>query len=135
MAEWAVTLHDCLPAFITWEHYLRNMERLRQNRTISTTRGSARQGIALLSGLVFCGRCGRRMNVLYSNTSRPRYQCLQHVQPGEPRTCPGMSAAILDAVVGEQVLRALTPAGIELSLTAAGNIETKRARLDSNWRA
>jgi DNA invertase Pin-like site-specific DNA recombinase len=135
MAEWAVTLHDCLPAFITWEQYLRNTERLRQNRTTATTRGTARQGIALLSGLVFCGRCGRRMNVLYSNTSRPRYECVQHVQPGEPRTCPGMSAAILDAAVGEQVLRALTPAGIELSLTAAGDIERERARLDAHWRA
>ena len=68
MAEWAVTLHDRLPAYITWEQYLRNTERLRQNRTTATTRGTARQGIALLSGLVFCGRCGRRKGVLYSAT-------------------------------------------------------------------
>ena len=67
MAEWAVTLHDRLPAYITWEQYLRNTERLRQNRTTATTRGTARQGIALLSGLVFCGRCGRRKGVLYSD--------------------------------------------------------------------
>ena len=26
MAEWAVTLHDRLPAYITWEQYLRNTE-------------------------------------------------------------------------------------------------------------
>lgn len=47
----------------------------------------------------------------------------------------GLSAAILDAAVGEQVLRALPPAGIELSLTAAGDIERERARLDAHWRA
>jgi len=41
---------------------------------------------------------------------------------------------VLDAAVGEQVLRALTPAGIELSLTAAGDIERERARLDAHWR-
>jgi hypothetical protein len=40
----------------------------------------------------------------------------------------------LDAAVAEQVLRALTPAGIELSLTAAGDIERERARLDAHWR-
>jgi DNA invertase Pin-like site-specific DNA recombinase len=135
MAEWAVILHDRLPAYITWEQFLRNTERLRQNRTTATTRGNARQGIALLSGLVFCGRCGRRMNVSYGHTSRPRYECVEHVQPGDPRTCPGMSAAVLDAAVGEQVLRALTPAGIDLSLTAAGDIERERARLDTHWRA
>jgi hypothetical protein len=135
MAEWAVTLHDCLPAYITWEQYLRNTERLRQNRTTATTRGTARQGVALLSGLVFCGRCGRRKAVLYSTTSRSRYECVTHLQPGEARTCPGISAAILDAAVSEQVLRALTPAGIELSLTAAADIEQERARLDAYWRA
>ena len=67
MAEWAVTLHDRLPTYITWEKYLCNTERLRQNRTTATTRGTARQGIALLSGLVFCGRCGRRKGVLYND--------------------------------------------------------------------
>jgi hypothetical protein len=41
---------------------------------------------------------------------------------------------VLDAAVGEQVLRALTPAAIELSLTAAGDIERERARLDQHWR-
>jgi DNA invertase Pin-like site-specific DNA recombinase len=135
MAEWAVTLHDILPAYITWEQYVRNRDRLRQNRTTATNRGTARRGIALLSGLVYCGRCGRRMGVLYSDALRPRYECVTHLQPGEPRTCPGISAAVLDAAVGEHVLRALTPAGIELSLTAAGGIERERARIDAHWRA
>src|SRR5260370_41877646 len=40
MAEWAVTLHDHLPAYIPWEHYVRNRERLRQNRTSSASRTS-----------------------------------------------------------------------------------------------
>lgn len=135
MAEWAVILHDRVPAYISWEQYLRNTKRLSQNRTTATTRGTARQGIALLSGLVYCGRCGRRRGVLYSTTSRPRYECVTHLQPGEPRTCPGICAAVLDAAVSEQVLRALTPAAIELSLTAAGDIEQERARLDAHWRA
>jgi DNA invertase Pin-like site-specific DNA recombinase len=135
MAEWKVTLHDRLPAYITWEQYVRNAARLRQNRTTATTRGTARQGIALLTGLVFCGRCGRRKGVLYSTTSRPRYECVTHLQPGEARTCPGINAEVLDACVGEQVLRVLTPAGIELSLTAAGDIERERGRLDEHWRA
>jgi Recombinase zinc beta ribbon domain len=112
-----------------------NAARLRQNRTTATTRGTARQGIALLTGLVFCGRCGRRKGVLYNSTSRPRYECVTHLQPGEARTCPGINAEALDACVGEQVLRVLTPAGIELSLTAAGDIERERGRLDEHWRA
>ncbi len=135
MAEWAVTLPDRLPAYITWERFLRNTEQLRQNRTTATTKGHARQGIALLAGLVYCGHCGHRKGLLYGATSRPRYDCVTRRQPGEPRTCPGISAAALDAAVSEQVLRALTPAGIELSVAAAGDIERERARLDAHWKA
>jgi DNA invertase Pin-like site-specific DNA recombinase len=39
MAEWAVTLHDRLPAYITSRQYLRNTERIRQNRTTASTPG------------------------------------------------------------------------------------------------
>jgi hypothetical protein len=110
-------------------------KRSHQNRTTATTRGTARQGIALLSGLVYRGRCGPRKGVFYSHMKRPRYERTTHLQPGEARTCPAISAAVLDAAVGEQVLRALTPAGIELSLTANRDIERERARLDAHWPA
>ncbi len=58
-----------------------------------------------------------------------------HHQPGESWACRGITAAALDAAVADQVLQALTPAGIELSLTAAGDIERERARLDAHWQA
>jgi DNA invertase Pin-like site-specific DNA recombinase len=135
MAEWAVTLHDRLPAYITWGQYLHNTERIRQNRTTASTPGHVRRGGALLCGIVFCGRCGRRMGVVYSSKSRPRYHCGAHHQPGESWACRGITAAALDAAVADQVLQALTPAGIELSLTAAGDIERERARLDAHWKA
>jgi DNA invertase Pin-like site-specific DNA recombinase len=134
-SEWSVTLHDKLPAYITWDQYLQNCERLRQNCPNRETRGHARQGIALLTGLVFCGRCGRRMNPLYSSSAHPRYECVGHLQRGESRTCPGMSAAVLDRAVAEQVLDVLTPAGIDLSVMAAEDIERERERLDAHWRA
>jgi DNA invertase Pin-like site-specific DNA recombinase len=133
--EWAVTIPDCLPAYITWDQFQRNAERLRQNRCTATTRGHSRRGAALLSGLVVCGRCGGRMNVLCGTATRPRYECVAHLQVGDPAVCPGVNAAVLDDVVAEQVLRALTPAGIELSLAAAGDIERGRGRLDAHWRS
>jgi DNA invertase Pin-like site-specific DNA recombinase len=135
MAEWAVTLHDRLPAYITWRQYLRNTERIRQNRTTASTPGHVRRGGALLCGIVFCGRIARRMGVVYSSKSRPRYHCGAHHQTGESWACRGITAAALDAAVADHVLQALTPAGIELSLTAAGDIERERGRLDAHWKA
>src|SRR6266446_9416177 len=50
--EWKVFERDRLPAYITWDRYLANQERLRQNRCLPDTPGTPRQGIALLAGLV-----------------------------------------------------------------------------------
>ena len=134
-SEWLVLKRDQVPAYITWDQYLRNGERLRSNRSTASTPGQPRKGVALLSGLVICRSCGHRMHVLYGAPGHPRYECVSHLSRGEPRTCPGLVAAPLDALVADQVLRVLTPAGIDLSLQAAEDIEGERARLDAHWRA
>jgi DNA invertase Pin-like site-specific DNA recombinase len=133
--EWLVFKRDQVPVYISWEQYLRNEERLRNNRSTAATPGQPRKGIALLGGLVVCRRCGYRMHVLYGSPGHPRYECVMHLHCGAPRTCPGLVASPLDALVADQVLRVLTPAGIELCLRASEDIEAERTRLDDHWRA
>jgi hypothetical protein len=58
-----VLLPDRCPAYISPEQFWANQERLQQNRAGSP--GAPRQGPALLSGLLVCGRCGYRMVVNY----------------------------------------------------------------------
>lgn len=65
MDQWKVRLHNRRPAYLTWEQFLQNQERLRRNRTSPDTPGSPRPGCALLAGLVVCGTCGRRLHVSY----------------------------------------------------------------------
>src|SRR5688572_4650619 len=75
--------HDCLvllpdhcPAYITQEQFWANQDRLQQNRARAETLGAPRQGPALLSGLLRCGRCGYRMVVNYNNAHNGlRYNC------------------------------------------------------------
>src|SRR5262249_55549034 len=112
MDEWLVLKHDQVPAYITWEQHLRNREQLRNNRCTAATPGQPGKGVALLSGVVVCNKCGHRMHVLYGTPAHPRYECVSHLRRGEQRTCPGLVAAPLDALVAEQVLRVLTPAEI-----------------------
>jgi len=59
--NWEVMIPDKVPAYITWDRYLANQKRLADHRCLPTTPGAPRGGHALLSGLVYCGRCGRRM--------------------------------------------------------------------------
>src|SRR5574341_1123665 len=65
---WKVCVRDHHPAYVSWEEFMANQEKLRGNAPDSARRhpdrhGAAREGEALLQGLVLCGRCGQRMNV------------------------------------------------------------------------
>ena len=48
--------------------------------------------------------------------------------------CQSLAGGPLDELVGRQVLMALEPAAVELSLRAAGDIQGERDRLDRQWR-
>jgi DNA invertase Pin-like site-specific DNA recombinase len=129
-----VLLPDRLPAYISVEQFRANQERLRQNRATADTLGAPRQGPALLSGLLVCGRCGYRMVVNYNNASNGlRYNCTRAlVCYGEPE-CQSLSGKQLDAFVAGQALAALRPAALELHLAAAEDLERQRQALHQNW--
>jgi len=135
--EWLVRIDGALPAYISAGQYERNLARMAANRARAESLGAPREGPALLGGLVACGICGHRMQVSYE-TSRQgltgRYCCQRrHHTYGQPR-CQQMAARSLDDHVVAQVLSALAPAALELSVTAARQIEGRRAEVDRIWR-
>jgi DNA invertase Pin-like site-specific DNA recombinase len=133
--RWQVVLPGRLPAYITWERYLANQERLRQNQCRPTTPGAPRQGAALLGGLLRCGRCGGRFRVGYGGrAAQPRYVCKKLSDSCAYRSCQHLSARPLDEFVSGLALEVLEPAALELSLAAAADLERERARLDEQWR-
>jgi DNA invertase Pin-like site-specific DNA recombinase len=135
--EWLVRLSGVLPAYITVEQYERNLARMAGNRARAEAAGAPRQGPALLAGLLVCGICGRRMGVTYE-TNRAglihRYVCLREHQSYGTQRCQQMAGAFLDAYVTGQLLAALAPAALELSVHAAGQAEQRRLQVDRIWR-
>ena len=134
--EIRVLIQGRLPAYITWERYLANQRRLSENRSFPGSQGAARAGRALLSGLIVCGRCGHRMNVGYQpeKTKKPHYWCDTHLFEEREQPCVGLKAPPVDELVAQQVLRALEPAAVDLSLQAATDIKQERERLHQHWR-
>jgi hypothetical protein len=135
--EWLVRIDGALPAYISAGQYERNLARMAANRARAESLGAPREGPALLGGLVVCGICGHRMQVSYE-TSRQgltgRYCCQRrHHTYGEPR-CQQMAARFLDDHVVAEALSALAPAALELSVTAARQVEAHRAEVDRIWR-
>lgn len=130
--EWMVVLKDRLPAYISWAQFEDNQRQLAANAAQGL--GAIRHGPSLLSGLVICGRCGLRMAPVYRNNgTRLRYECSRMaVDYGEPH-CQSLVGEVLDAFVAEQVLRALAPAALEISLQAAEDVEAERQQLHRHW--
>ena len=103
-----------------------------QSLPLRRARG-ARDGAALLTGLLVCGTCGRRLSVSYQAKTRARYTCVRHLHEAKEQVCYGLKAAAIDDLVARQVLRALEPAALELSLKAVEGIEQERGRLHRHW--
>jgi DNA invertase Pin-like site-specific DNA recombinase len=134
MTEWKVLLKDQLPAYITWEQFLTNQERIKQNQNRPGRLGAPRSGAALLPGLLVCGTCARHMQASYHESGIGSYACNRHyVEATEPR-CYGLAAPALDELVSQQVLRALEPAAVALGLQAHQEVERDRQRLHTHWR-
>ena len=130
MEAWEVLRRDELPAYITWERFLANQERLQQNRTRVASKGPPRNGDALLGGLLFCRRCGCRLVIGYSGEEkRPRYKCRRNHREYGLAKCQSLSAGPLDDFISAQILQVLKPATVELSLKAVKETRQERQRL------
>jgi len=131
--EWLVLLRERGPAYLSWEQYERNVGRLVANQARADTVGTPRRGGALLTGLVVCAKCGARMTVAYHLAEHPSYRCTRQLIEYGGAACQAVAAAGLDAWISQQVLAALQPAPLELSLGAAEHLEQERAELDRLW--
>lgn len=122
-----------VPAYIGWEQFLRNLERMEANRVEAL--GAIRRGSSLLSGLLVCGRCGQRMATSYQQRDRGmRYVCNHALIGYGGPLCQSLAGTPLDELVGQQVLRALEPAALELSMKVAQDVEAERLQLHQHWR-
>jgi DNA invertase Pin-like site-specific DNA recombinase len=132
--EWLVLLKDRFPAYISWSQYEENQQRLEQNRSLQSSRGSTRRGRALLSGLVVCGRCEYRLRTQYGGrTSYPSYRCSARASLyGEPG-CQSLKAEPLDNEVVRLAMMALEPSALSVSCHVANDIQHQRATSETLW--
>lgn len=133
MDQWQVLEKDRSPAYISWEQYLSNIRRLAENASRFAAKGAVREGEALLAGLVTCGHCDYRMIVVYNEkVHQGRYVC-RTKEPVPGFTCQSVQAKVVDDLVAKQVLQAIQPAALELSLAAAEELDRERERVDKHW--
>jgi DNA invertase Pin-like site-specific DNA recombinase len=135
MSDWKVCLKDQHPAYISWEEFMSNQQKLEENSSSSQSverRGAVRQGAALLQGLALCGRCGRRMSVRYAPRGKVVYQCISNdVQKSLCWTVTGNS---IDQAVSQLFLETVTPPEVELSMAVTLEAERQSEEVSRQWR-
>ena len=132
--EWKVVIQDYHPAYISWEQYQQNQSTFKTNRSRLGELGFAREGNALLAGLLFCGKCGSRMSVQYNHHRKNHsYICNREMIDHCGKICQYSSRACLDKLISEQVFLALEPSALKLLLEALRYRENERESLDKLW--
>ncbi|WP_204840123.1 recombinase family protein [Cereibacter azotoformans] len=129
--EWDVLILDHHEGYISWAEFERNQRLIADNANCQGLMvcGAVRRGDALLAGPLRCGHCGRRLHVSYSGTDGfcVRYSCrggYTHINHGT-QSCIAFGGIRVDAAVSTEVLRLLSPLGVEASLAAAATREAE----------
>jgi DNA invertase Pin-like site-specific DNA recombinase len=106
MDAWTVLTRDHHEAYVPWETFELNRDRLSRNAygQRAGAAKSSRGGQALMAGLLRCRRCGRMLRVVYGgHYHKPRYSCSSHsadtlaVRALSRTSCRGNTAASITA--------------------------------------
>jgi DNA invertase Pin-like site-specific DNA recombinase len=135
-AEWKVFLPNTHPGYVTWEEFETNQATLLSNAHgygPERRRSPAREGAALLQGLVLCGRCGDRMTVRYTvrrGRPAPVYACQRRGIATAQRACQVIPGTGLDEAVTQIVLEIVTPAALDVALEVFAELRARQAEVD-----
>ena len=134
--EWIALIRDAHASYITWDEYEQNLQILRDNtqaRASGREQGPAREGPALLQGLVICAKCGDRMTVRYHQQGShrvPDYVCQRHgIRHAEP-ICQQVLGGELDVAIGRLLVEAVTPVTLEVAMAVQQELDSRSAESD-----
>jgi DNA invertase Pin-like site-specific DNA recombinase len=139
MPDWRVQLKQHHDGYITWDDFLENAKRLEKNRTNgeeTMLNGPAREGFALLQGLLICGSCGYALTVRYTGHGGiyPTYLCNRLRREGlRPKDCMVFRCELIDTPVSEEALKALQPAELKLALASLKELEVRDQAIMRQW--
>jgi DNA invertase Pin-like site-specific DNA recombinase len=128
--EARVFLRDHHEGYIDWETYEENRQMVARNSLrggSDESVGAVRSGQGLLAGLIRCGRCGRKLHVRYwgKGGTAARYLCVGDFDAGG-RYCLGFGGSTVDRRFSEELLRVISPLGLQASLRATDELSSTR---------
>jgi DNA invertase Pin-like site-specific DNA recombinase len=134
--QWAILIKDAHAGYLSWPEFEENQQRLRQNQLACAGErqgGPAREGPALLQGLVLCGKCGRSMTLRYHQRGgrlSPDYLCqsqrIEHAQA----LCQTIPGAGVDEAISALIVASLSPLALEVALSVQQELQGRLEEAD-----
>ncbi len=119
--QWLAFIPGTHEGYVEWERFERIQGAIRRNLSgPSRSIGAAREGQALVAGLLRCRRCASKLTVHYTGQHHDvaRYACHRAwLDKGEPR-CISFGGSRVDAAVAAAVLGVVQPGAIEAAIVA-----------------
>src|SRR5271157_4902385 len=108
--------------YIDWATYEENRRMIQRNSVNwegDESMTAIRAGQGLLVGLLRCGHCGRKLHVRYwgGQGTNARYLCKGDYDDGG-QYCLGFGGASVDRRLGQELLKVISPLGVQASLRA-----------------
>ena len=135
--EWGFLIPNAHAGYISWEEFQANQRRLLENAQAygkDRRKSPAREGPALLQGLVICGVCGRRMTVRYHDQKGrlfPDYVCQRESVDQAAPECQHIAGKTIDAAITQLILEKMNRLELEVSLAVQQEIVRREAEADA----
>ena len=136
--QWRFLKKDAHPSYLSWEDYEANQARLLANQQAHgggerKAAGVAREGPALLQGLVLCGKCGRSMTLRYHQRGgklTPDYVCAKTAVENAQQRCQSIPGGSVDQAVGKVLVESVTPLALEVALKVQEELQGRLEQAD-----
>jgi DNA invertase Pin-like site-specific DNA recombinase len=131
--QWTSFIPGAHPGYITLDQWEANTAKLAANAAAhgrDRAAGPAREGTALLQGIIICGRCGHRMTVRYharGTRQVPTYACQRDGIDNARPFCAIIPGHTLDQHVGQLLIATLTPLAVEAALQVSAELRQRAA--------
>ena len=133
--EWLAFIPQAHEGYVSWDEF----ERIRHTMAANTRGwnhvGPATRGPALLTGLLRCRRCGRKLVVCYTGNAHNvlRYVCVRGARDnGEPR-CISFGGLVVDDAMAKEILRVVQPAAVEAAIVASEAVAQQQDEVLNAW--
>lgn len=135
--EWISLIKDAHPAYIAWDEYEENLQRIKENAIAYNNidrKTPPREGPCLLQGIAICGKCGQRMTIRYKYRQQgriePVYLCQRSRIEKGALNCQYIPGACVDEAIGELLIESVTPLTLEVALEVQRELESRFNEID-----